>query len=72
MPCKKYSKDLGPIHKRLGPELTLAAWVKYLNNTDAQYASASRFAATIGQWSGTGKGIVQDWNSKKDPLLGGE
>lgn len=52
-PGGQIGKALKPLMDRHGwPEVRLA-WQSYLAQTEADYASPSRFASTYGRWSGT-------------------
>ncbi len=51
-PGGQIGKALLPIVKRHGWEFVRKAWCRYLAQSEAQYASAARFSATFGRWSG--------------------
>ncbi len=52
-PGGQIGKALKPLVDRHGWSEVATAWRSYLTQTDAEYASPSRFAATYGRWSGT-------------------
>ena len=52
MPAGAAASHLAASHKEHGPDETLRRWGIYLGQSEAQYASPARFAATWGQWSG--------------------
>jgi hypothetical protein len=51
-PGGQIGKALKPLVDRHGWQEVGRAWVAYLAQSEAEYASASRFAATYGRWSG--------------------
>lgn len=51
-PGGQIGKALLPIVKRHGWDFVRKAWIRYLAQSEAQYASPSRFSATFGRWSG--------------------
>jgi hypothetical protein len=51
-PGGQIGKALIPIVKRHGWDFVRKAWIRYLAQSEAQYASPSRFSATFGRWSG--------------------
>lgn len=51
-PGGQIGKALVPLVKRHGWPFVRKAWVRYLAQSEAQYASPSRFSATFGRWSG--------------------
>jgi hypothetical protein len=53
-PGGQIGKALKPLVDRHGWADVGTAWRSYLGQTEAEYASPSRFAATYGRWSGTG------------------
>lgn len=65
-PGGQIGKALKPLVGKHGWPAVRQAWRSYLEQADAEYASASRFAATYGRWSGAappGKGrAVVDQN----------
>lgn len=52
-PGARIGRALKPLVHRHGWPGVRPAWRKYLGQTEAQYASAERFAATFGNWTGT-------------------
>ena len=52
-PGARIGRALKPLVGRHGWAGVQPAWESYLGQTEAQYASAERFAATFGTWSGT-------------------
>jgi hypothetical protein len=52
-PGGRIGKALGPLVKEHGWQMVRAAWVSYLEQAEAEYASSERFAATFGRWSGS-------------------
>ncbi len=52
-PGGQIGKALKPLVDRHGWSEVATAWRSYLTQTDAEYASPQRFAATYGRWSGT-------------------
>ena len=52
-PGGRIGKALSPLVKSHGWEAVRTAWRSYLAQTEAEYASPQRFAATFGRWSGT-------------------
>jgi hypothetical protein len=52
-PGGQIGKALKPLVDRHGWEIVRQAWVSYLRQVDADFASPSRFASTYGRWSGT-------------------
>jgi hypothetical protein len=59
-PGGQIGKALKPLVERHGWPDVLPAWLNYLMQTDAQYASPARFASTYGQWAGTRRGALTD------------
>lgn len=51
-PGGQIGKALKPLVGKHGWPAVRQAWRSYLEQSDAEYASASRFAATYGRWSG--------------------
>lgn len=52
-PAGPLAKALKPLVDKHGSEVVAAAWARYVAETEAEYASPSRFASTFGNWSGT-------------------
>ncbi len=52
-PGGRIGKALSPLVKANGWTSVQAAWRSYLAQTEAEYASPQRFAATYGRWSGS-------------------
>lgn len=50
-PGGQIGKNLKPLVERHGWPFVRAAWLFYLSQSDAEYASPSRFAQTFGKWS---------------------
>ena len=62
-PGGQIGKAMKPLVDRHGWLAVRAAWQSYLGQTEAEYASPTRFASTFGRWSGgeapvAGKGTV--------------
>ncbi len=51
-PGGQIGKALKPLVEKHGWPAVRQAWRSYLEQSEAEYASASRFAATFGRWSG--------------------
>jgi hypothetical protein len=51
-PGGQIGKALKPLVTKHGWPIVRPAWRRYLAETEAQYSSPSRFAATFGQWTG--------------------
>jgi hypothetical protein len=52
-PGGRIGKALAPLVKAHGWEAVRVAWRSYLAQTEAEFASPQRFAATFGRWSGS-------------------
>ena len=52
-PGGQIGKAMKPLVDRHGWTAVRAAWQSYLGQTEAEYASPTRFASTFGRWSGT-------------------
>jgi len=52
-PGGQIGKAMKPLVDRHGWLAVRAAWQSYLGQTEAEYASPTRFASTFGRWSGT-------------------
>lgn len=52
-PGGQIGKALKPLVEKHGWPAVRHAWRSYLEQSDAEFASASRFAATYGRWSGS-------------------
>lgn len=51
-PGGRIGKALKPLVDRYGWPAVRVAWLSYLTQSDAEFASPQRFAATYGRWSG--------------------
>ena len=51
-PGGQIGKAMKPLVDRHGWLAVRAAWQSYLGQTEAEYASPTRFASTFGRWSG--------------------
>lgn len=63
------AKALKPLLDSHGAAAVLVAWTNYCDETDGQYASPTRFAATYGRWVA---GAVRANNPAKSPSAGGD
>jgi hypothetical protein len=65
---KRLGKALKPLCATNTPDVVLRHWTYYLDQTEAEYASPERFAATFGRWS---PDQVAPPSVRPDPRLAG-
>ena len=72
-PGGQIGRALLSLVKKHGWDVLRLAWLRYLSETDAKYASPTRFAQTYGRWSGTvvskAAVIVDDGRPKAETVI---